>query len=91
MQGFYHILLDICKYLMMQSSIWQMVHTRISKELSLNIPKGSSGCGRSQVPRGGAPPPPPRLPISLEQLLSTQNDLMRRLVEKDEHRGAERQ
>jgi hypothetical protein len=41
-----------------------------------------------QVPRGGAPPPPP---VSLEQLLAMQNDLMRRLVENDEHRGAERQ
>jgi hypothetical protein len=27
----------------------------------------------------------------LEQLLATQNDLMRRLVENDEHHGAERQ
>jgi hypothetical protein len=41
---------------------------------------------RGQVPRGGAPPPPP---VSLEQLLAMQNDLMRRLVENDEYRGAE--
>jgi hypothetical protein len=41
-----------------------------------------------QVPRSGAPPPPP---ISLEQLLATQNDLMRRLVENDEHHGTEHQ
>jgi hypothetical protein len=73
---------------MMQSSIWQMVRTRTSEELSLDIPEGSAGCGHSQVPRGGAPPRPP---VSLEQLLSTQNDLMRRLVENDERRGAERQ
>jgi hypothetical protein len=33
----------------------------------------------------------PALPISLEQLLATQNDLMRRLVENDERRGAEHQ
>jgi hypothetical protein len=39
-------------------------------------------------PRGGSPPPPP---INLEQLLATQNDLMRRLIENDERRGAERQ
>jgi hypothetical protein len=37
------------------------------------------------------PPPPPRPPVSLEQLLATQNDLMRRLVENDNRRGAERQ
>jgi hypothetical protein len=54
----------------------------------LNIPKGSIGCGRGQVPHGGAPPPPP---VSLEQLLATQNDLMRKLIENDERRGAERQ
>jgi hypothetical protein len=91
MQGFHHILLDICKYLMMQSSIWQMVRTRTSKELSLNIPDGSARRGHSQVPCGDAPSPPPRPHISLEQLLSTQNDLMRRLDENDERRGAERQ
>jgi hypothetical protein len=78
MQSLHHKLLDVCKYLMMKSSIWQMVHTRTSE--------GFVGRGR-----GGAPPPPPCPPISLEQLLATQNDLMRRLVENDEHRGAERQ
>jgi hypothetical protein len=71
MQGFHHILLDVCKYLMMQSSIWQMVHTRAFDELNLDSPEGSAGRGRGQVPRGGALPPPPRPPISLEQLLAT--------------------
>jgi hypothetical protein len=71
MQGFHHILLDVCKYLMMQSSIWQMVHTRTFEELSLDSPEGSIGCGRGQVPRGGAPPPLPRPPVILEQLLAT--------------------
>jgi hypothetical protein len=65
-----------------------MVRTRTSDDSILDIPEGSVGCGRGQVPRGGAPPPPP---ISLEQLLAMQNDLMRRLVENDEHRGAEHQ
>jgi hypothetical protein len=88
MQGFHHILLDVCKYLMMQSSIWQMVHTRTVKELNLDNPEGSVGRGRGQIPRGGVPPPPP---VSLEQLLAMQKDLMRRLVESDESRGAERQ
>jgi hypothetical protein len=90
-QGFHHILLDICKYLMMQSSIWHMVHTRTFKELSLDSPEGSAGRGRGQVPCGSAPPPPPRPPVGLEQLLATQNDLIRRLIENDEHSGAERQ
>jgi hypothetical protein len=87
MQDFHHILLDVCKYLMMQSSIWQMVHIRTFEELGLDSPDGSAGHGRGQVPHGSAPPPPP---VSLEQLLATQNDLMRKLIENDEHRGAER-
>jgi hypothetical protein len=82
MQDFHHILLDICKYLMMQSSM-------TSEDPILDIPEGSVGHGCGQVPRGGAPPPPPRPPVSLEQLLATQNDLMRRLVENDERCGAE--
>jgi hypothetical protein len=72
----------------MQSSIWQMVHTRTSEDAIFDIPEGSIGRGHGRVPRGGAPPPPH---VSLEQLLATQNDLMRRLVENDECRGAERQ
>jgi hypothetical protein len=91
MQGFHHILLDIYKYLMMQSSIWQMVRTRTVEELTLDRPEGSAGRGLGQIPRDDAPPPPPPPPVSLEQLLAMQNDLMRRLVENDEHHGAERQ
>jgi hypothetical protein len=83
--------MDVCKYLMMQSSMWQMVCTRTFEELSLDSLEGSARCGRGQVPRGSAPPPPPRPPVSLEQLLATQNDLMRRLIENDEYHGAERQ
>jgi hypothetical protein len=65
-----------------------MVRTRTIEELNLDMPEGSAGRGRGQIPRGDAPPPPP---ISLEQLLATQNDLMRRLVENDERHRAERQ
>jgi hypothetical protein len=67
-----------------------MVRTRTFEELNRDSPEGSlgRGRGRGQVPRGGAPPPQP---VSLEQLLATQNDLMRRLVENDERRGAEHQ
>jgi hypothetical protein len=70
--------------------MWQMVCTRNSKDSILDIPEGSVRRGRGQVSRDNAPPPPPRPPISLEKLLATQNDLMRRLVENDEHHGAER-
>jgi hypothetical protein len=65
-----------------------MVHTRTSEDSILGIPEGSVGRGRDQVPRGGAPPPPP---VSLEQLLATQNELLRRLIENDERRGTKRQ
>jgi hypothetical protein len=65
-----------------------MVHTRTSEDSILDIPKGSVGRGCGQVQRGGAPSPPL---VSLEQLLATQNELMRRLIENDEHRGTERQ
>jgi hypothetical protein len=65
-----------------------MVRTRTSEDAILNIPEGSVGRGHGQVPHGGAPPPPP---VSLEQLLATQNDLMRKLVENEECREAERQ
>jgi hypothetical protein len=88
MQSFHHILLDMCKYLMMQSSIWQMVRIRTFEDPILDIPEGSVGHGHGQVPHGDAPPRPP---ISLEQLLATQNYLMRRLVENDERHGTERQ
>jgi hypothetical protein len=45
-----------------------MVHTRTFEDAILDIPEGSVGRGRGQVPRAGAPPPPP---VSLEQLLAT--------------------
>jgi hypothetical protein len=66
-----------------------MVHTRTSKELNLDILEGCARRGCGQLPHGNAPPPPPHPPVSLEQLLATQNDLMRRVVENDECRGAE--
>jgi hypothetical protein len=40
MQSLHHTLLDLCKYIIMQSSLWQMVPTRTSKDPILNIPEG---------------------------------------------------
>jgi hypothetical protein len=68
-----------------------MVHTRSSEDPILDIPETSVGCGHGQAPRGNAPPPPPRPPVSLEQLLAMQNDLMRLIVENEMRRMAERQ
>jgi hypothetical protein len=67
-----------------------MVCTRTSEDSILDIPKGSVERGCGQVPCDSASPPPARLPVSMEQVLATQNDLMRRLVENDERHGAER-
>jgi hypothetical protein len=69
-----------------------MERTRTSEEAILDIPEGSVGHRRGQVPCGSTPPPPPRPPINLEQLLATQNDLMRRLVgnERQQPRHQER-
>jgi hypothetical protein len=68
-----------------------MMRTKTSEDHILDIPEGSVGRGHCQVPRGDAPPPPPHPPVSLEQLLATQNDLMMRLMENDECRGVEHQ
>jgi hypothetical protein len=65
-----------------------MVHTRTFEDSILDIRQGSVGHGCGQVPRGGAPPP---LHVSLEQLLATQNELMRRPIENDECHETERQ
>jgi hypothetical protein len=75
------------------SYLWQMVHTRSAEESLLDIPEPSAGCGQvlRPLPRGQAPlPPPPCALVSLEQLLATQNELMRMLMENDACRGVGR-
>jgi hypothetical protein len=67
-----------------------MVRTRTTEELHRDIPEGSYARGRGQVPQGNAPPQPPHPPVSLVQLLATQNELMMRMVVNEERRGAER-
>jgi hypothetical protein len=67
-----------------------MVGTRTSEDLMLDILQPYAGCGRGQVPRGNASPPPSHPLVSLEQLLAPQNDLMRLLMENETHCGADR-
>jgi hypothetical protein len=59
-----------------------MVQTRATKDATLNIPEGSVSCGhgREQAPHVNSPPPPPRALVSIEDLLATQNELMRVFV-----------
>jgi hypothetical protein len=68
-----------------------MVHMRATEDDVLDIPEGSAlrgrGCG--QPSRGNAPLPPPHPPISLEQLLATQNELMTLLTQNEARHGAE--
>jgi hypothetical protein len=49
MHSLHHILLDYCKYLMMQSCLYQIVNMRAIGDDVLDVPKGSTvrgrGCG----------------------------------------------
>jgi hypothetical protein len=88
MHGLHHNLLDYCNYLMMQSYLRQMVHTRANGDDVLDVSKGSTARGRGcgQPSRGNAPPRPS---VSRQQLLATQNELMTLLILNETHRGAE--
>jgi hypothetical protein len=69
-----------------------MVRTRATEDAELDIPEGSAGRGRGrgQAPRGNSPPPPPPCPpISIQELLATQNELMSMLVKNEARRGVE--
>jgi hypothetical protein len=59
-----------------------MVRTKVAEDVAIDIPKGSTGRGRGhgQAPHANPPPPPPCAPVSIEQLLATQNELMRVLM-----------
>jgi hypothetical protein len=69
-----------------------MVRTRPTEDDVLDIPEGSAPCGRGcgHPSRGNAPPPPSHPPVSLEQLLATQNKLMTLLIQNEARREAER-
>jgi hypothetical protein len=75
MQSLHHILLDLCKYLMIQSSLWQTVRTRSGKDVYDDVPEFSTrrrGTFYPHVP----PSSPPTLLVSLEQLLAPLNAIM---------------
>jgi hypothetical protein len=69
------------------SYLWQMVRTRAGDFTQdapepLNAHAGAAMNELHNVARRTPPPPPPPLsPVSLEQLLVTQNELMRVLME----------
>jgi hypothetical protein len=61
-----------------------MVPTRATEDATPDIPEGSAGLGRE---RGQPTAPLPRAPVSIEELLETQNELMRVPVQNEAHRG----
>jgi hypothetical protein len=71
-----------------------MVRTRATENATFDIPEGSTdsgrGHGRGQVPPANPPPPPPWAPASIEDLLTTQNELMRVLMRNEANHGEER-
>jgi hypothetical protein len=82
MHSLHHILLDHYDYIIMQSCLWQMVCMRATDDDVLDIPEGSALCehGHGQPSCGNASLAPPHPPVSLEQLLATQNELMTLLI-----------
>jgi hypothetical protein len=68
-----------------------MVCTRANGHNVLDILEGSTaqGHGRGQTSHGNALPPPSRLSVGLEQLLTTLNELMSLLIQNETHRGIE--
>jgi hypothetical protein len=78
-QSLHHILLDLCKYLMIQSSLWQMMRTRSGKDVYDDVPELSThhhGKFHPPVP----PSSPPTPPVSLEHLLAPLNAIVQKLA-----------
>jgi hypothetical protein len=64
-----------------------MVRTRATE---LDILEGSACRGHGEASRGNPPAaPPPRPPVSVKELLATQNELMSVLVQNEARRGLE--
>jgi hypothetical protein len=68
-----------------------MVRTRAAEDAVLDILEGSvdRGHSRGQVPHTDPPAPPPQAPVSIEDLLATQNEFMRVLMPNEANCGEE--
>jgi hypothetical protein len=64
-----------------------MVRTRATEDAVLDIPEGYAGRGRGcgQALHVNPPPPRPGAPVSIEELLAIQNELMRVLMQNEAH------
>jgi hypothetical protein len=90
MESLHHILLEYCKYLMIQRSLWQMVRTRSGKDVYDDVPEFSAhhrGTFNPPVP----PSSPPTPPISLEQLLAPLNAIVQKLAAINERQAGQLQ
>jgi hypothetical protein len=71
-------------FLMVRTTLWQMVRTRSGKGVYDDVPESSTrhrGAFHPHVP----PPSPLMPPVSLEQQLAPLIAIVQRLVEIDEH------
>jgi hypothetical protein len=76
----YILLMPFYTFLMVSTTLCQMVRTRSGKGVYDDVPESSThrrGTFRPHVP----PPSPLTPPVSLEQLLASQNTIMQRLAE----------
>jgi hypothetical protein len=76
--------------LLVWSTLWQTVWTRLGKDEYDEVPESTNshrGAFHLPVP----PPSPLTLPVSLEQLLASQNAIMQRLVESIERQAGQSQ
>jgi hypothetical protein len=90
MESLHHNLLEYCKYLMIQRSLWQMVRTRSGKDVYDDVPEFSTrhrGTFNPPVP----PSSPPTPPISLEQLLAPLNAIVQKLAAINERQAGQLQ
>jgi hypothetical protein len=89
-KSLHHIPLDLCKYLMIQRSLWQMARTRSGKGVYDDVLESSThrrGAFHPPVP----PPTPPMPPVSLEQLLAPLNAIVQMLAAIDGRQAGQSQ
>jgi hypothetical protein len=69
-----------------------VVQTRAVEDAAFDIPKVFTGRGHGcgKVLHANPTPPPQRAPVNIEDLLATQNELMRVLMHNKENHGVER-
>jgi hypothetical protein len=78
--------MSIYIFLMVQSTLWNMVRTRSGKGVYDDVPE-SSNCHRRAFRPSVPPPSLPTPPVGLEQLLALLNAIVQRLTTIDERQA----